>query len=383
MSAEAPATFGSFDFDLSAEQEARAARLHRESIVIDLLYWGPVTYRAWTEPMLDEVASANPDSWLESATAIVRRQLRDMALDPGSVYREHWDTSGVTAGSRSTSLAAPAPTFGAHVAQFDRLPWLVKALRADDFRRAKTEGKHAGFLNTQQVGDLTLDLLEASYDLGLRMLMPTYNNLNHLAAGCTERTDSGISNFGAVVIKRMNALGMILDTSHLGHQSTLDCCQLSSSPVIASHTCASAIYHHHRAKTDEELQALAATGGVVGILAIPFFLTEDSPATIETTLDHLDYVVSLIGWEHVAIGTDWPMMFPKSYLRRYLSPAGLDRIGFRPEHNVRPEENLVGFDDYRDFPNITRGLVKRDYDDEQIRGILGENFLRVFERVCG
>ena len=65
-----------------------------------------------------------------------------------------------------------------------------------------------------------------------------------------------------------------------------------------------------------------------------------------------------------------------------MMPMVLD-MGFRPEHNIQPEQNLVGFDDYRDFPNITRGLVKRGYTDEQVRGILGENFLRVFEEVCG
>jgi len=85
----------------------------------------------------------------------------------------------------------------------------------------------------------------------------------------------------------------------------------------------------------------------------------------------------------VAIGTDWPMWYPKAYLPRALSSAALVKIGFRDEHNIQPTENLVGFDDYRDFPNITRGLVKRGYSDDQIKGILGENFLRVFEAVCG
>lgn len=66
-----------------------------------------------------------------------------------------------------------------------------------------------------------------------------------------------------------------------------------------------------------------------------------------------------------------------------MTPEGLASYGFREEHNIRPEENLVGFDDYRDFPNITRGLVKRGYMDEQVTGILGGNFLRVFENVCG
>jgi len=91
-----------------------------------------------------------------------------------------------------------------------------------------------------------------------------------------------------------------------------------------------------------------------------------------------------VGWEHVGVGTDWPMSLPKSILEETFVQFGL-KAGFRPDQD-RIEEaiaNLDGFDDYRDFPNVTRGLIKRGYTDEQIRGILGENFLRVFEEVCG
>jgi membrane dipeptidase len=97
-------------------------------------------------------------------------------------------------------------------------------------------------------------------------------------------------------------------------------------------------------------------------------------------LDHIDYVAGLVGWEHVAIGTDWPLALDKESLHATESTWG--SIGFRPEHNVNAAD-LIGFRDYRDFPNITRGLVGRGYSDEQIQGILGENFLRVFEQVCG
>jgi membrane dipeptidase len=104
--------------------------------------------------------------------------------------------------------------------------------------------------------------------------------------------------------------------------------------------------------------------------------------TIELTLDNIDYMADLVGWEHVAIGTDWPMALPPSLLRPVLMPL-FESIGFRPEHNLDPTTALVGFRDPRDLVNITRGLVARGYDDERIRGIMGENFLRVFEEVVG
>ena len=151
--------------------------------------------------------------------------------------------------------------------------------------------------------------------------------------------------------------------------------------MVASHTSAAAVYEVDRSKTDEELHALAETGGMIGIYAVPFFLAPDEGVTIEAMLDHVDYVAKLVGWQHVAIGTDWPLMADTATLERVFMPW-TQEIGFRPEHNIGIE-NLVGFDDYRDFPNITRGLVARGYEDEQIKGILGENFLRVFEEVCG
>src|SRR5262249_44649736 len=179
-------------------------------------------------------------------------------------------------------------------------------------------------------------------------------------------------------------VGVIVDTSHSGRQTTLDACQASSAPVVATHTSAAALYRCDRAKSDEELRALAATGGVIGIVCVPFFLAApDSPGqTIELVLDHVDYVSQLVGVEHVGIGTDWPIALPHALQRRMFVPF-LAEIGFREEHGVDVVAALDGFRDYRDLVNITRGLVSRGYSDGEIAGILGENFLRVFEQVVG
>jgi membrane dipeptidase len=99
-------------------------------------------------------------------------------------------------------------------------------------------------------------------------------------------------------------------------------------------------------------------------------------------LDHIEYLSDLVGWRHVAIGTDWPLQAPDELLMRIFMP-GLGAIGFRTQDQWDLTQRLVGFDDCRDLPNITRGLVKRGFSDEQIRGILGENALRVFAEVCG
>src|SRR5262249_34750928 len=119
------------------------------------------------------------------------------------------------------------------------------------------------------------------------------------------------------------------------------------------------------------------------VVTIPFFLSGDSVVGMGAMLDHIDYMVELIGIDHVGIGTDWPMHFSARTNSRIFSPSVLTGWGFRDEHRVDPNTALDGFADYRDFPNITRGLVSRGYSDDDIKKILGENFLRVFEAVCG
>ncbi len=379
--------FGRFDFGLDAQQEERAAQLHRDSVIVDLLYWGPITYRSYTpelEQALRDLYAARPDTALLTGSAYaIPARLAATGMLPA--YREAWDASGITAGHHPFGLTERGMLdVSSHLALlFDSLPWLRKARRAADFRAAKAAGGHAYFLQCQPSIPLTSDLtlVERAHDLGLRMLMLTYNHQNLAGSGCTEPDDRGLTAFGRELVALLDRLGVIVDTSHCGRRTTLDACAASKGPVVASHTCASGLYPHDRGKSDVELDAIAATGGVVGILAVPFFLAAGAGVTVEAMLDHIDYVAARVGWRHVAIGTDWPMAGTKWSLGFF--DEWVQSLGFRAEHGVDARTNLIGFDDYRDFPNLTRGLVERDYTDEQIAGILGENFLRVFEAVCG
>jgi membrane dipeptidase len=212
--------------------------------------------------------------------------------------------------------------------------------------------------------------------------MLTYNQMDNIGVGCTERVDAGLSMFGVEVVKHCNAIGMIVDVSHCGHLTTLDACRRSTKPVNANHTAAKSLFAHVRGKSDEALRAIAGTGGVIGVVAAPPFLTAEASPTIEHMLDHIDYIATIVDWRHVALGTDWPLQAPDELLKQIFRAAAYS-IGFRDEHQLDVTKRLIGFDDCRDLPNITRGLVKRGYSDEQIRGILGENALRVFRDVCG
>jgi membrane dipeptidase len=382
--------FGSFDFGLTSEQETRAKELHDESVVIDLLYWGPVAYRSFDERMeatLKKIFAThgNPERALLDAYQLGGR-LAVQGVFPE--FHDAWKASGLTGGHYPLMVGSEALLLrsAAHLQRLvDSLPWVRRVLRTDDFTEAKRNGQLAWFGLCQPTQPISRDLslLDAAHDFGLRALMLTYNDQDLVGAGCTERTDPGLSTFGTRVVERCNDLGVIVDTAHCGKQTTLDACRFSAAPVIASHAAAEAVYRHDRGKSDEELEAIAATDGIVGVVTVPFFLAQLKDATMHTWLDHVDHIAKTTGWQHVAIGTDWPMAGPKWTMERLGEFA--EASGFRAdEHGTdATTSNLPGFDDYRDLPNLTRGLVSRGYTDEQIVGILGGNAMRVFSKVIG
>lgn len=380
--------FGTFDFGLDEAQEERAARLHRECIVVDALFQGPVGYRAFDTEMNKELrarleSSRDVLAALGDGLEMPIRRAIDGRLD---AVKEHWDASGITCGNRQVELADSVRdrTFSLVQKQFDYFPWLTKALTVADIRRAKQTGTHAGLVSSQvMLGPWRdLDALGYFYDAGLRMCQLTYNNMTPVGVGCTERTDGGLSYFGVASVRAMNELGIIVDTGHVGRQTTLDACEVSEAPVVASHTAAQGVFDHARGKSDEELRAIAGTGGVIGIVTVPFFLAPGPDVTVNEMLDHVEYVAEVAGVDHVCIGTDWPMQLPEWMLADILQPIFAD-TGFRPEDGLVATQHMRGFDDYRDFPNITRGLVARGWSDEDIAKVLGVNFLRVMEAVCG
>ncbi|HEX2038669.1 MAG TPA: membrane dipeptidase [Acidimicrobiales bacterium] len=378
-------SFADYDFGLDAAGEARARALHERSVVVDTLFQGPYGYRSFTGDV-DKELQTSPYASNALAMWVVANELmlRRAVTGEFSEFETCWRQSGITAAGwefASHDSGLMLHSMRLVTLALDNLPWLEKALKAVDIRRAKADGRHALYLQNQPHGlsrDLTL--LEVAYDFGLRQQMLTYNDQDFVGSGCTA-VDSGLTRFGRQVVRHLNELGVIVDTAHCGKQTTLDACAVSEAPVIASHTGAEALHRHARLKSDEELDALAGTGGVIAVCAVPFFLSADRPATVDALLDHVDHIVERVGPQHVALGTDWPLPLPKWVLSG-LADAVAD-VGFRPEDDVRGEDNLVGFDDYRDMPNITRGLVARGYTDEEVEGILGENFLRVFEQVCG
>jgi len=266
-------------------------------------------------------------------------------------------------------------------------------------------GKIAAFLAIENGVAIANDLenLDHFYGRGIR-----YMTLTHVVSSdwCESSSDTtklpfkGLSDFGREVVKRMNEIGMIIDLSHASVAAVDEVLKITKDPVIASHSCVFALCNHDRNLNDEQIKAIAANGGIIGINFYKGYLSQEyndiydafkkehraeidsikelyygtvdwtkekrklyAPLTAQiekldinvgTVVDHIDHIVKLVGPDHVGLGSDYD---------------GVHRI---------PE----GLDDCSMLPNITRELAARGYQTEDIRKILGENFMRVFRQVC-
>jgi microsomal dipeptidase-like Zn-dependent dipeptidase len=248
-----------------------------------------------------------------------------------------------------------------------------------DIQRAKEEGKVGVIMAFQDARPMEYDigLLKPLHRLGLRISGLTYQRKNYFADGCGERTDSGLSTMGVQLVEEMNRLGVVIDLTHTGNASSLDTIEISKDPVVFSHNCAKGVYDHFRNSSDEELKALANKGGVNCVSTFSPFLKEGGTqqgTSLEDTLDHIDYVVNLIGVDHVGVGLD---STPDT---RTLEQAST-MAGKYPEFEWGKFEHRYAIKTISDIQYLTHGLVARGYSDIDIEKILGGNMMRVFTTV--
>jgi len=208
------------------------------------------------------------------------------------------------------------------------------------------------------------------YDLGVRWMLMVYNHANPLGYGVHDADDKGLTAFGHEVIAEMDRVGMIKDCSHTGYRTARDVIAASKVPVTFSHSNALALRNHPRNIPDDLIKACAGTGGVVGLSGVGLFLNDANDVGTEAFLRHVDYVSDLVGPEHVGIGTDYCDFDPDGLVRSLAAnptiwPAG---YGYGPGIKFMTPEQ---------FPEIAEGLLKRRYPENAVRGILGENFVRV------
>lgn len=261
--------------------------------------------------------------------------------------------------------------------------------KAADIERAKREGKLGLILHCQGTALIEddIDLLEAYRAAGLRIVQLCYNTKNLVGDGASERTDSGLAYFGVKLIERLNALGMIVDCAHTGHRTSLDAVEASTAPVIVSHANARAVHDNARNITDELIKAIAGSGGVIGTVGFPAFLSDGAQPTLDRFIDDIAYKADLVGIDHVGIGVDYyqgqhPVEDDARALARYEERI---RAGhWRPaEYPPPPYKYPKGIETPRTFANLTQGLIQRRFNETDIRKILGLNWMRVYGEVWG
>ena len=252
------------------------------------------------------------------------------------------------------------------------------ALTAAEIESCKKEGKVAIIPGSQDgsIIEANVDNVDYLFRLGYRVIQLTYNRRNLIGDGCSERVDAGLSKLGIAVIERMNELGMLIDLSHVGPETTREATEFSNAPVCFTHANATALCDHFRNKSDEALKAVAEKGGVIGINVISSY-TQTRPGVepdIEDYYNMMDYVVGLVGPDHVGIGTDIsPSWTPEEIAKTFEVYPEL----------LGTEAHLEGLDSVIHFRDLTQGLLDRGYTAENVRKILGENWLRLFRTVWG
>lgn len=265
----------------------------------------------------------------------------------------------------------------------------IVAQRPELFARIDSAADLASIHGSGRVGILigtqtsshfrTPDDVDAFHGLGQRVSQLTYNSRNLIGNGATERIDGGISDFGVSIVERMNQVGMAVDVSHCGDRTTLDACELSSRPVLFTHSNSRVLSGGHpRTKTDEAIRAMAQTGGVMGITGVRMFVRDREPTTIEHCVDHFEHVRDLVGIEHLGIGSDTDLhgyddMPPDEYAA--LKSAYKDSYAFREKLDIE------GLDHPKRVFDLAEALIRRGWTDDHVRGVLGGNFQRVLGEI--
>ncbi len=383
-----------------------ARRLHHDALVIDSQQ-PPATHGfLFTDAMRQALAAYQKQgmSREEAQPLMVDMAAREIrtSADARRQYLEFWRKSGVTvacgtySGSMRISEAFEVAT--KRIAQangyLDALGGeLVLCRRAADIERVHGDRKFGlilDFQNTTPYGD-SLDRLEYFYNLGVRMVQLTYNLRNLVGDGCTETHQSGLTYFGREVVRRLNELKTLVDVSHCSEQVGWDALATSAAPIVVSHSTSKAVCYHDRGKTDELARAVADRGGYFGVVVIPGFISESTEPTLDDFARHVEHLVDVCGIDHVGIGTDkagpgpgtdsmvrYPADMPKRRNKAF------DWAGFRDvEHRLTDNYHLNGFENFSDWPNLTVALAKWGFNEEELRKLLGLNFLRVFRDVVG
>jgi len=254
-----------------------------------------------------------------------------------------------------------------------------------DIEKAKLEKKTAiffGFQNCSPIED-DIGLIEKVHELGCRFMQLTYNNQSLLATGCYEKNDSGVTNFGKEAIKEMNRVGIVIDMSHSAEQSTLDAINISEKPIAITHANPSFWHAAKRNKSNHLLETLSDSGGMLGLSLYAHHLKGGTNCTLENFCEMTAKTAELMGVKNIGIGSDLCLNQPDNIVEwmrngtwskaKNYGEGSKDKPGFPKQPNW--------FMDARGFKNLEIGLKKVGFNEDEVNGILGNNWYNFYKEI--
>jgi len=367
--------FPGYLIELNNEQKMRLNRIAREKVCISL----------HDHPIL------NPKNLAAELNEYNREGRQHCAYE--ALSRSYWDCifDNLMDGTNQINSkcgwkwSEVIHDLGIRLCDLAQQDFIIRCGKVEDIYMAHNEGKIALVFAIEGAAPIEneLDRIEIMYGFGVRVLGITYSESNALGSGCKEERDGGLTVFGKQVVERMNKVGMAIDCSHVGSETTKDVIKYSKKPIFLTHIGARALWNFKRLAPDDVLKACADKGGVIGIEAAPHTtLTKRYPDhSIYSYMEHFEYVKNLVGIDHVAFGPDTV----------YGDHVGVHHVC---DANLSTEENQGDSNDYKEVAyvkgiensteaskNILRFLIKAGYSDEDIGKVIGGNILRVLKEV--
>lgn len=248
---------------------------------------------------------------------------------------------------------------------------IVIAHDSDAIRQAHSAGLFSASFHFQSATPfaVSLDLVDAFFEAGVRRSILAYNDANIFADGCHERRNSGLSARGRALVGRMDQVGMRVDLTHCGIRTTIDVLEMElNRPPLFSHSNARALFDHERNITDEQIRMAGKAGCYVGINGVGFFLGANSRNVAREMARHAAYIAARIGSERVGFGLDWMYLEGSDYEFFHTGRGSWPR-GYPdpPWHFLQPEQ----------LPDLVTALESEGFRRDEIAGLLGENYLRL------
>lgn len=271
---------------------------------------------------------------------------------------------------------------GMRICDLAHQDFVIRCESVDDIVRAHDEGRIAlvPTLEGSAMIENEVDRIDILYGFGVRMMGLVYSESNALGSGLKEKKDGGLTYFGHDAVERMNKIGMAIDVSHCGDDTSLDAIEASKEPIFITHTGSRELWDVKRLKPDEIFQACTEKGGVIGVEAAPHTtITKKHPEHgIESFMEHFEYIKDLVGIDHVGFGPD--TLYGDHVELHHVFAAYLSiKQAFSTHEEV---EYVKGLENPTEASwNIIRWLVKHGYSDEEIEKVIGGNTLRVLKKV--